>query len=187
MRVRLATTQDAAGLAHVQITSYRTAYAPILPASFLAQFLPEEQTQDWHDLLSADNDEIVCVAEAQDGEIVGYALGRPRASGGVQYQYASELVAMHVLPSRQRHGIGRQLFAAMATHVKQQGCTSLAVWVLAANTARAFYEQLGGELVSWQRLDIDGAEIEEVAYGWSDIDQLRARLESGAARWGSKP
>lgn len=185
MCIRLATTQDAAGLAQVQITSYRTAYAPILLASFLAQFSPEEQTQDWHDLLSADNDEIVYVAEVDAGEIVGYALGRPRASGGVNF--ASELVAMHVLPPHQRQGIGRQLFAAMATHLQQHGCSSLVVWVLAANTARAFYEQLGGELVGSQRLDLDGAEIEEVAYGWPDIKHLRARLRSGASHWGSEP
>lgn len=185
MRIHLATMEDAAGLAQVQIASYRTAYALLLPAAFLAQFSLEEQTQDWHDLLAADNDEIVYVAEADAGELVGYALGRPQASGGVNF--ASELVAMHVLPSRQRQGIGRQLFAAMATHLQHHGCSSLVVWVLAANTARAFYKQLGGELVGSQRLDIDGAEIEEVAYGWPEIEQLQARLRNGAARWGSEP
>jgi GNAT superfamily N-acetyltransferase len=140
----------------------------------LAQFSPEEQTQDWHDLVNADNDEIVYVAEAQEGEIVGYALGRPQASGGVHY--AGELVALHVLPSHQRQGVGRRLFAAITAHLQQQGCASLVVWVLALNPARAFYEQWGGELAGSQRLDIDGAEVEEVAYGWPDIEQLRSRL-----------
>ncbi len=64
MRIRLATPGDATGLARVQITSYRTAYASLLPASWLRQFSLEEQTQDWRDLLTTDNDEIVYVAEA---------------------------------------------------------------------------------------------------------------------------
>lgn len=180
MHIRLATTRDAVGLAHVQITSYRTAYAPLLPASFLAQFSAEEQTQDWRDLINADNDEILYVAEVDAGEIVGYALGRPRASGDVEY--ASELVALHVLPSHQRQGVGQQLFAAMAAHLQQQNCPSLVVWVLALNPARAFYEHLGGELVGSQHSDIDSVEIEEVAYGWPDIEQLRARLASSVSR-----
>jgi len=184
MRVRSATTQDAPGLAHVQVTSYRTAYAPILPASWLAQFSLEEQTQDWRDLVEADNDEMLYVAEADAGAIVGYALGRPRASGGVQF--ASELVAMHVLPAYQRQGVGRQLFAATAAHLQQCGCRSLVVWVLALNPARTFYEQVGGGLVGSQRLDIDGAEIEEVAYAWPEIEQLHVRLTGSASRWGSK-
>lgn len=183
MGIRLAIMEDAAGLAHVQITSYRTAYAPLLPASFLAQFSLQEQTQDWHDLVTADNDEIVYVAQADAGEIVGYALGRPHASGGVHF--TSELVALHVLPASQRQGIGRQLFAAVAAHLQQRGCESLMLWALAANKVRAFYEQLGGQLCGSQHFDIDGAKIEEVAYGWPQIGQLRTRLLSGAAGSGS--
>jgi len=183
--MRLAMTEDAAGLAHVQITSYRTAYAPLLPASFLAQFSLEEQTQDWRDLVEANNDEIVYVTESNVGEIAGYALGRPEANGGLPY--ASELVAMHVLPTHQRQGVGHQLFAAIAAHLQERGCPSLVVWVLAINPARAFYEQLGGQLCGLQHETIDGQEVEEVAYAWPEIEQLRARLAGNAARSRSKP
>jgi hypothetical protein len=105
---RLAAPQHAAVLVHVQITSYRTAYALLLPASFLAQFLPEEQTQNWHDRVAANNDAIVYVAEAGTGEIAGYPVGRPRARGGARF--ASELVAVYVLPSHQRQSVERGLF-----------------------------------------------------------------------------
>ncbi len=75
MRIRLATSGDAAGLAHVQITSYRTAYASFLPASWLRQFSLEEQTQDWCDLVSADNNEIIYIAVIQSYEELFFLVG----------------------------------------------------------------------------------------------------------------
>jgi hypothetical protein len=50
------------------------------------------------------------------------------------------------------------------------------VWVLADNPSRQFYRALGGQLVSQQKITIEGLDLLEVAYGWPDISYLRGTL-----------
>ena len=45
----------------------------------------------------------------------------------------------------------------------------MAVWVLAANPFRQFYEALGGKLVAEQQIDRGGQSFTESAYGWQDL------------------
>jgi len=136
VNIREANPGDCASIAHVQVDSYRNAYAGILPQEYLAHFTYEEQEQDWRDLLSADQHDLLYVAENDSGDIVGYALGR--AQGDQDTSYDSELVALHVRRSYQRQGIGKRLIAAVAERLKQQGCRSLMLWVLDKNPVRSF-------------------------------------------------
>ena len=172
MRIREAKLGDCASIARVQVDSYRTAYASLLPPEYLAHFTYEEQEQDWRDLLSADQHDLLYVAESDSGEIVGYALGR--APGDQYAGYDSELAALHVRRAFQRQGIGTRLIAAVAERLKQQGCRSLMLWVLDKNPARSFYERLGGQCFGekpW-RIEELGLDTREVAYGWPDITRL---------------
>ena len=59
LNIRRATIEDSAGLARVQVDSYRAAYAGIFPPSYLAHFTYEEQEQDWHDLFAAEVDALL--------------------------------------------------------------------------------------------------------------------------------
>jgi ribosomal protein S18 acetylase RimI-like enzyme len=168
VRIREATISDSAALARIQVDSYRTAYAGLFPQAYLDRFTYEEQEQDWCDLLSSETADILYVAEAGPGEIVGYALGRP-GPGGVS-PYESELVALHVHSSHQGQGVGRRLVAAMARHLQERGVGSLMLWVLEQNRSRLFYERLGGQLLD-ERQTIEGGAV-EVAYGWPAIERL---------------
>ncbi|MBN2502691.1 MAG: GNAT family N-acetyltransferase [Anaerolineales bacterium] len=169
MRVRKATIIDSAGLAKVQVDSYRIAYAGILPQDYLDLFTYAEQTQDWRELLSNRMDDLLYVAETEAGEITGYALGRPGVSDIPTYD--SELVALHVRLPCQGKGIGRQLSQTIAAQLKASGCTSMMLWVLAQNQrARQFYEELGGELLDQTKQS--GAGALEVAYGWDELNSL---------------
>lgn len=173
MNLRQATIEDSAGIAHVQVDSYRSAYAGIFPQPYLEHFTYEEETQDWCDLLSAEFADVLYVAETETGEIVGYALGRPGLSDIPPYD--SELVALHVRRAYQRQGIGRRLIAAIAACLKQEGCISLMLWTLAQNPSRTLYERLGGQLLAekdWGGNEEFGVAVQEVAYGWLDIGQL---------------
>jgi GNAT superfamily N-acetyltransferase len=174
VKIRNAKTEDSAGLARVQVDSYRTAYAPIFPQSYLDHFTYEEQEQDWREWLIDKPDDVLLVAE-MDGEIVGYALGRPGSSEISPYH--SELLAAHVRQARQRQGIGSQLIAAVASRLQDQGCRSLILWALAQNPSRALYEKLGGQVVGekeWGGNEEFGTDVQEVAYGWTDIALLSA-------------
>jgi ribosomal protein S18 acetylase RimI-like enzyme len=182
VETRRARVEDCAGLAEVQIDSYRTAYAGFFPQSYLDRFTYEEQEKDWHDLLSIGLEAVLYVAESDVGEMVGYALGRPGPSDIPPYD--GELVALHIHHSHQRQGIGHQLIMAVARHLKQLGCTSLMLWVLEENPARALYERLGGQVIGdrdWGGNDQFGVEVKEVAYGWSNIERLGAPRETATA------
>jgi hypothetical protein len=54
LNIRKATIVDSAGLARVQVDSYRTAYAGIFPPAYLDHFTYEEQEQDYRNLLTSE-------------------------------------------------------------------------------------------------------------------------------------
>jgi len=172
MNIRQATIEDSAALARIQVDSYRAAYAGLLPdrpesAAYLDHFTYEEQEQDWRDLILAGMEDVLLVAEDEEGTLVGYALGRSGPAGIAPYD--GELVALHVRRSHQRQGIGRALVTAVAGQLRARGCTALMLWVLEENApARAFYERLGGRLIGAQTTHLGEGDVEagEVAYGW---------------------
>jgi ribosomal protein S18 acetylase RimI-like enzyme len=168
VKIRKAKIEDSAGLAKVQVDSYRTAYTGIFPQAYLDQFSYEEQEQDWRDWIVSRSEDLLYVAEDATGEIVGYALARPGPREIAPYD--SELIALHVIRSHQRQGIGRWLVAAVAGQLWQEGCGSLMLWVLEENRARGFYERLGGKLLGESQ--VNGCDTIEVAYGWPSIRVL---------------
>lgn len=170
VKIRRARVQDSAALAQIQVDSYRTSYAGILPRAYLDHFTFDEQEQDWRDLLSSGCDDLLYVAENGAGEIGGYALGRPGPSEIPPYD--GELVALHVRHSFQGQGIGRQLIAAVASELQQGGSTALMLWVLEGNRAQSLYEVLGGRVIGekdWGGNEAFGTQVKEVAYGWPDL------------------
>lgn len=175
-KIRLADVDDSAGIAHVQITSYRTAYARFFPQAYLDHFTYEEQTQDWRDLMRDPEHDPLFVAADEERGIVGYALGTAETEG-FEPKFG-ELVALHVLPEHQRHGIGRRLFARMAAELQERGKTALMLWTIKENPVRAFYERLGGALAGEKSYKVDNMTVTEVAYGWNDMDELLELLNA---------
>ena len=51
------------------------------------------------------------------------------------------------------------------------------LWVLEGNPARTFYERLGAQVIGEQEgggnVEFE-TQVKEIAYGWSDIEQLYA-------------
>ncbi len=173
VQIRKASYQDAAALAHIQVDSYRNAYAGILPTEFLAHFSYVEQTEDWLNLIESEGPAVLLVAENEAGELCGYALGTatsPNLPG-----CDGELDALHVRVDLRGQGIGRELVRAMAIQLRQAGCKRMGLWVLTENkSARGFYERLGGK-VSVERtimLGEDDTQAGEISYIWPEIEDL---------------
>jgi len=62
---------------------------------------------------------------------------------------------------------------ACARRLLVQRLGSVLIWVLADNKpARGFYERLGGRPVREQTVEIGGAWLREVGYGWPDARAL---------------
>jgi GNAT superfamily N-acetyltransferase len=171
MRIRLAQPTDAAALARIHVDTWRTTYTGIVPDAHLASLSYEARAKRWEETLGAkDSSVFVFVAEDDDGQVVGFAVGGPERSGDPIY--TGELYGIYLLKDYQRKGMGRQLVAAVVHRLLQMGYPSMLIWVLAQNPSRKFYAALGGQPVREQKIVIGGATLLEVAYGWQDIRPL---------------
>ena len=171
IKVREAELKDCPGIARVQVDSYRTAYAGLMPEAYLAQFSYEEQEQDWVGLLEAGSADILLVAESEEGEIVGYTLARAEAE--IYPGYDAEIIALHVRKSVQRQGVGRALLREAVEKLSARGCQSVMLWTLKGNPVRRWYEKLGGKYLGEKTWPLDDFEVHEAAYGWEDISGLQ--------------
>ena len=174
MAIREAGPSDAGAIARVHVDTWRTAYAGILPAEFLAGLSYGNSELNWSQALTA-NRPATCmvVAETAEGKIVGFAFGAPEHEGHPLYQ--GELFAIYVLQEHQRKGVGRCLFLAMVRHFTGAGMNSMLLWAFKENRpARRFYALLGGELIAEKTIAIGGTDLIEVAYGWRDLSDLAA-------------
>ena len=172
-RVREARQEDAAAIARVHVESWKTSYQDIVPADFLATMSYEDFEDRWRGWLGVVGDPrwAFRVAELPSGAgIVGFASGGPR-QGPAYTDYEAELHTLYLLHEQQGAGIGKRLFGSVAKGLVEEGhMTSLLAWVLARNPSRGFYEALGGRSLGSQEIEVGGARLEEVAYGWTDIE-----------------
>ncbi|WP_281863413.1 GNAT family N-acetyltransferase [Planomicrobium okeanokoites] len=169
MKIRKATLADAKGIARVHVDSWRTTYRNIVPNTYLNQLSYEAREQLWKENLKTNNN---FVAENDGGEIIGFADGGKERTG----KYAKlkgELYSIYILPHHQGKGIGRSLMKRVVEHLEESGHNSMLVWVLEENPSRGFYEKMGGKKVDRKTLTISGKVLNEIAYGWEDIDLLK--------------
>jgi ribosomal protein S18 acetylase RimI-like enzyme len=170
--VREAACADAPGIARVAVDTWRGAYRDLLPPAALAALSYAEREQRWTERLCGPPDGRVAYVAADDaGQVVGFTLGGPERSGDPVYR--AEIYALYIRDAYQRRGLGRRLLAAAAPRVALAYGPALIIWVLAANApARAFHEALGGRYLREQQIEIGGAALFEVAYGWPDAAAL---------------
>jgi len=170
LTIRRAKIEDAAAIAHVHVESWKTTYAGIVSDVFLASLNKEVRTQSWQEQILAANISIL-VAEEETG-IFGFAAG-----GEIREKlddYDAELYAIYLLRERQRQGLGRTLVIALASAMQTTGFSSMLVWVLEQNPSVSFYERLGAVQIARKVINIGGADLQELAFGWPSLDRLIA-------------
>ena len=168
MLIRPAVPSDAPGLALVHVESWRETYRGIIPDVVLDGLSVERRAANWTQMLSQpDAPGVTYVVEDDSRRIVGFASGGLEREGDPDY--TGELYAIYVLKAAQGRGLGLALTEAVAVSLLQLGCVSMLVWVLADNPAREFYAHLGGTVIREKTIDIGGAPLREVAYGWRDM------------------
>lgn len=166
MRIRPAKLEDAPTIARIHVASWRAAYSGIVPQNYLDSLEEDQFTERWQKWIATKPTVSICVAEAGEtlyGFVSGGAIRKPVSV------YDGELYAIYLLPSMQRQGIGRELFAHMAREIAAQGISHLLLWSLQQNTSTGFYERLGGKLVAEDVQEIGGENLRLVAYGWSNL------------------
>ncbi|NWG15440.1 MAG: GNAT family N-acetyltransferase [Chloroflexi bacterium] len=171
-RIRPATLEDAAGIARVHVDSWRSTYAGIVPDDYLAGLRYERSEAVWRRNLSdPQSRSVYLVAEDESGSIVGFVCGGP---GRDEHpDYSGELYAIYLFQEVQGQGIGRRLMKTLADEMLARRYASWLIWVLKDNPARGFYERMGGVYVMEKDIEIGGANLREVAYGWRDLTCFR--------------
>jgi ribosomal protein S18 acetylase RimI-like enzyme len=167
--IRQATFDDCSAIAHVQVDSYRCAYAGQFPQTYLDHFTYAAQEQEWHELLASGKGDILLVAEDSQAGVIGYLLAYTQA--GLP-GYDAEIAAMHVREEFRQQGIGSTMLNKAVGILIQRGCHSAMLWTLRGSPARAWYERLRGKLISGKTYPVYDQDIVEVAYGWNDIHLL---------------
>lgn len=155
----------------MHVASWRSTYRGRFPASVLAGLSVEGREAQWLRQLEAiDRGKVgacVAVAEDADGRIVGIASGGPEREADAGFD--GELYTLYLLEDCQRRGIGRALARHVVACLQHAGFGSMRVWVLKGNPAEGFYARMGGTCVGEKSLQIGGADVVEVAYGWRSL------------------
>lgn len=174
--IRPARVADAAQIARVHVSSWRTTYPGMLPDRFLVKMSAPVQADRWRRLLRDPRTARGTYVAAVPGHgVVGFgSCGRQRSTLD---SFGGEFFTLYLLDDVQGQGLGRMLMATMAAGMMGDGLSSALVWVLGDNPARWFYERLGGIRVAEVPSTFAGSAITETAYGWADLTPL-ARLSA---------
>ena len=169
--IRPAVVEDAAAIAEVHVESWRTTYKGIFPQSLLDQLSVSDRTRYWNETLAKPPVPFVTLVACDDaGRVAGFVCGGAERTG--QLGCDGELQAMYLLEGVQRQGLGTLLIRRFVQELRSVGLNSMAVWVLARNPSRKFYEALGGRLITEQQIERGGESYVEIAYGWTDLRGL---------------
>jgi RimJ/RimL family protein N-acetyltransferase len=156
--------EDAAFLAAVEVTSWRTAYRGLMPDAFLDGLSEAENTEGWHQNLlkhGTSGRKRVLLA-ASDARVLGFVR-----IGAEQEAHQNGLVyLLYIRPEVWGRGVGTALMHAAMDSFHDLGMREAVLWVLRDNQrARTFYEGLGwkpdGQTTT---ADYGGIELEALCY-----------------------
>lgn len=168
MKIRAANKTDAKDIAKVQVDTWRTTYAGIVPDDYLANLSYEKREAIWTRVIPGC---FVYVAENEDGQIVGFATGG-KAINGEYENYPGELTAIYILKEYQKQNIGQLLVKSIVNDIQTLGFQSMIVFVLEDNPAKYFYEAMGGKQIDRVTIEIGGKNLYELVYAWDDISEI---------------
>jgi ribosomal protein S18 acetylase RimI-like enzyme len=183
--IRQAIAADAPGIARVHVDTWRSTYTGIVPQDFLDALDAAKRAAMWKEEI-ARKDTYVLVAEnlvtenlaVEDGGVIcGFISGGVLRDGVdvAAQNYDAEIYTLYVLATAQGRGAGRELMRALAERLVQDGLLRPVVWALEKNPWCAFYERLGGKRVAQKMIEIGGAQLSDIAYGWKEIGTLLRR------------
>jgi ribosomal protein S18 acetylase RimI-like enzyme len=165
-RLREAQPADVPALAALHVSTFKEAHGanPHSPSYELRE-------SQWRAAFERDTAWFCYVAEAPDGQLIGFAKGT-RHDGGIP-GFEGELNKIYVLRHWHRRGIGRALVEHVVRRFLSQGITSMLLFGDARNPSNGFYERLGAERLISAEGEFHGG------YGWRDLRSVVPASASG--------
>ena len=164
MIIREMRIEDRAAVAQVQISSWRSVYAGVLPGNYLEHGVEADLTAHWQQLEYSSKD-VVLVAEGEDGCIQGFIA--------VWIEAEPYIDNLHVSAQTRSQGLGRSLMREAARRLARQEETSAYLWVAESNTrALSFYQRIGGKAGGRKDIDVFGYPMPAVRIYWEALAPL---------------
>jgi RimJ/RimL family protein N-acetyltransferase len=163
--VRLATAEDALGIAEVHVASWRAAYRGLLPDDVIESRTVARRFGQWRRIV-ADSSQRTWVYE-EDGRVVAFANLGPCRDPDKDAATVAELNSLYALESVWGNGVGWALWQALHGYLLGSPYREVTLWVLTENArARRFYERLGFEMDGCTKLETwrEGATLQETRY-----------------------
>ncbi len=142
---------------------------------FWIRWITDARAKQWEEWLVREGVRVFVAEDA--GAVCGFISGGILHDGVhvAALHYDSEIYTLYVLAAAQGRGAGRELMSALAHRLVQDGLLRPVVWALEENPWCGFYERLGGKRVAQKTIEIGGAQLSDVAYGWDEIATLLHR------------
>ena len=160
--VRQATTADAEAIGRVQVETWRTAYAGLLPPETIESFDVGARQAMWRDGLGrAPRPGSATFVALVEDEVVGFAtVGASHSEDG-----AGELYAIYVDPKHWGHGAGRALIERSETSLRESGFANALLWVLDVHERAEWFSRAAGWKRDGEKTDVfQGATVTELRY-----------------------
>ena len=171
--LRPALPRDADAIARVHVETWQSTYAGLVPNDYLARMSVARSSPQWYRAAAqAEKGNDLMVAEVEE-EVVGFVSFGPTRNP--EMPYGGEVYALYVGIDWQGQGIGRRLLITALEALAREEHRGAMVWVLAANPSRFFYEAMGAERAGERLEEFAGTQLEELAYGWPDLESWLAQ------------
>ncbi len=163
--VRPARPEDVAEIARIQLTTWRTAYAAVVPAHILARLTEDDISSSWVAAVSsppAPRHHVLIALE--NNTPVGFAAVGPADEQGLDPATTFLLSTLLVEPRWGRRGHGSRLLAATVDLLRVDGAGTIVTWIFDRDQAsRSFYASAGWAPDGAGRyLDMDGRLVTEL-------------------------
>lgn len=149
--VRAARGSDAAGLARVQVASWRVTLAGLVPDAVLEELTSPDAERQWADRwleaitnppTSRHRIHVAVGPEAAD--CAGFAAAGPATDPDLWPGTDGELYELHVVPEQAGLGHDERLLHAVADTLAEDGFRTACTWALSEDDARRSFLQAAG-------------------------------------------
>ncbi|GHB36666.1 N-acetyltransferase [Streptomyces xanthochromogenes] len=168
VRVRKMNGTDVEAVSAIRVRGWQSAYAGILPRSYLEAMTVEDDAARRREWFSLPHRQSVDLVAVDGGEPVGWINYGPSRSEvpEVPDVRTGEINALYVRPGLTGRGIGRGLLDEAHALMQSQEFRAVLLWVLADNQgARRFYERAGYRADGHTQADVyDGVAVPELRY-----------------------